>query len=81
MTAFTASRCNEESVGSQPSPHDGNDFCFKRHLSLHHHKIMWQVGQLITGITVDGDSDTFSNGNRILEQVTAQGHSIVVFNV
>jgi len=40
MTAFTASRCNKESEGSQPSPRDGMDFSFKSHLSLHHHKIM-----------------------------------------
>jgi len=52
-------RCNEEYVGSQPPPHDGMDFCFKSHLSIHHHKIMWQVGQLITGITDDGNRDSF----------------------
>jgi hypothetical protein len=81
MTAFTASRHNEKSVGSQPSTQDGMDFCFKSHLSLQHHKTMWQVGQLITGITDDGDSDSFCNGNQILRQVTAQGYSIVVFNI
>lgn len=59
MTAFTASGCNEKFVGSQPSSHDGMDFSFKSHLSLHHHKIICQVGQLITGITDDGDSDSF----------------------
>ena len=59
MTALTATRCNKESVGSQPSPHEGMDFSFKSHLSLHHRKIMWQVGQLITGITDDGDRDSF----------------------
>lgn len=59
MTAFTVSRCNEESVGSQPSPHDGMDFCFKSHPSLHHHKMMWQLALLITEINDDGDSDNF----------------------
>jgi hypothetical protein len=59
MTAFTASRCNEQPVGSQPSPHDGMDFYCKSHPSLHHHKTMCQVALLITEITDIGDCDSF----------------------